>query len=41
MVEGAKLSGGEMNNWAEVAGIGVTETTVTTTERWDRLLLTG
>ena len=32
-VKGAKISGGKVNTWAEVAGLGVTDTTVTTTER--------
>lgn len=32
-VEVAKISGGKVNTWAEVAGISVTDTTVITTDR--------
>ena len=32
-VKGAKISGRKVNTWAEVAGLGVTDTIGTTTER--------
>ena len=38
-VKGAKISGGKVNTWAEVADLGVTDTTVNTTERIRRTYL--
>lgn len=33
LVDGANISGGKVNTWAEVAGLSVTDSTVTTTNR--------